>query len=133
MTGLSFDWEAAARRPVLAVTGCNQRRMNDGSLAWDALALVLGDDAITLTASQDSDEIVLAHTSEPRDASWNAVPALADLVGKPLGWCWLGRNSRGYQDTFTIALGEAVPDALQPRIAFLAEGSSLSCFDLAPR
>lgn len=133
MPGLEFNWEAAAEKPVLAVLGRDERRMVDGSLAWAALVLVIGDDAIALTVTGDTDEIVVARTSAPNEPHWQAVPALADLVGKPLGWCWLGTNSQGYQDTFTVALGEVVPTALQPRITFLAEGASLSCFDLTPR
>ena len=32
----------------------------------------------------------------------------------------------------TIAFGDVVPDALEPRCTFLAAASSLSCFDLVP-
>jgi hypothetical protein len=91
--------------------------MSDGSLAWDALAFVVGDDAVVLTVT----------------AGCTPVRALGDVVGKPLGWCWVATSYRGYQDSFTLALGDVVPDALQPRLTFLGKGSSLSCFGLAPR
>jgi Family of unknown function (DUF6334) len=133
MPDLQFDWEAVAHRPVLAVLGRNQRRMSDGSLAWDALALALGDDAVVLTITADTDEIIVSHQTTPGGEEWVAVSALADAMGKPLGWCWFGTNYRGYRDSFTLALGDVVPDALRPRLTFLAEASSLSCFDLMPR
>lgn len=133
MSDLKFDWETVGDKAVLAVTGRNQRRMDDGSLAWDALALRVGDDAVVLTVTANSDEIVVSHEPAPDGEGWDAISALADAVGKPLGWCWVGTNYRGYRDSFTLAFGNVVPDALQPRLTFLAEASSLSCFDLTPR
>jgi len=133
MSDLQFDWEAVVHRPVLAVVGRNQRRMNDGSVAWGALAFAVGDDAVVLTVTPDTDEIVASHEPKPDGDGWLVVSALADAVGKPLGWCWVGTNYRGYCDSFTLAFGDIVPEALQPRLTFLAEASSLSCFDLTPR
>ncbi len=83
MSGLNFEWEAVADKSVLAVMGRNQRRMNDGSLAWDALALTIGDDAVVLTVTADTDEIVVSHEPTPDGEGWDAVSALADAVGKP--------------------------------------------------
>jgi hypothetical protein len=61
--------------------------MSDGSLAWDALSVVVGDDAIVLTVTADTDEIVVSHEPAPDGDGWDVVSALADAVGKPLGWC----------------------------------------------
>lgn len=133
MSDLGFDWEAVVHRPVTAVVGRNEREMSNGSLAWDALALAVGNEAVVLTVTDDTDEIVVANEPAPNDEGWNVVTALGDAVGKPLGWCWVGMNYRGYRDSFTLAFGDGVPDALQPRFMFLAEGSSLSCFDVKPR
>lgn len=133
MSDLQFDWEAVVHKSVVAVIGRNQRRMSDGSLAWDALALALGDDAVLLTVTADTDEIIVSHEPAPDGGGWTVVSDLADAVGKPLGWCWVGTNYRGYRDSFTLAFGDVLPDALQPRLTFLAEASSLSCFDLTPR
>lgn len=133
MSGLSFDWEAVAHKPVIAVLAMHERRMSDGSLAWNALALALGDDAVVLTVTAETDEFVISHQPAPDREGWAVVPALADVVGKPLGWCWVGTNYLGYRDSFTVAFGDIVPDALQPRLTFLAEASSFSCFDLMRR
>lgn len=133
MSALSFDWEDVSHEQVLAVAGRSERRMNDGSLAWDALAFKFGASAVVLTVTADTDEIVVAHEAAPEGEDWKPVTALADAIGTPLGWCWVGTNHRGYRDSFTLALGDVVPNALQPRFTFLAEGSALTCFDLKPR
>ena len=132
MSELQFDWEVVAQRPVLAVVGRNERRMSDGSVTWDALAFAVGDDAVVLTVTADTDEIVVAHEPTPEGQGWIAVSTLGMAVGKPLGWCWVGTNYRGYHDSFTLALGEGLL-ALHPRLTLLAEGSSLFCFDLTLR
>jgi hypothetical protein len=132
MSGLQFDWEAVAHKPVLAVLGVNERRMSGGALAWDALALALGETAVVLRVINDTDEFVVSHEPAPDGESWVGTLAFEDAIGKPLGWCWVGTNYLGYRDSFTLALGDVVPDALQPRLTFLAEASSLSCFDLKP-
>lgn len=131
--GLQFDWDAVALKAVLQVIGRNERSMSDGSLAWDALALAVGQGADILTVTADTDEIVVTHEPAPHGEDWVVVPALADAVGKMLGWCWVATNYRGYRDSFTVALGDAVPVAVEPRLTFLAVASSLSCFDLTPR
>ena|SRR5690349_378374 len=94
---------------------------------------VLGfDRAVVLTVNVDTDEIAVVDEPTPDGEAWVTVAALEDAIGKPLGWCWVGTNYRGYNDTFTIAFGDEVPDALQPRWTFLGEGSSLSCFEMVP-
>jgi hypothetical protein len=97
-----------------------------------ALALVIGHDGVVLTVTADTDEIVVAHEPAPEAQDWEAVPALKCAVGKTLGWCWVGTNYLGYRDSFILALGDVVPDALKPRLAFLGEACSISCFDLTP-
>lgn len=133
MSVLQFDWEAVAHGSISAVLGRNERALADGSLAWDALAFVIGDRAVVLKVNADTDEILVAHEATPKPDDWQAVAPLADVIGKPLGWSWVGFNHRGYPDSFGLALGDVVPDALQPRLMFLSEGAALSCFDLTPR
>lgn len=133
MSDLSFDWEAVAHKSVSAIIGRNERRMSDGTLRWDALALTFGDDAVVLNVTADTDEIVVSHEPTPDAKGWVGVSALTNMLGKPLGWCWMGTNYLGYCDSFTLAFGDVVADALQPRLTFLAEGCSLSCFDVRPR
>jgi hypothetical protein len=133
MSALNFDWEEVSAKAVLAVVGRGERCMDDGSLAWSALAFAVGTGALVLTVTPDTDEIVVAHEPGLQGEEWKSVTALADVVGKPLGWCWVGKNYRGYRDSLTLALGDVVPGALQPRLTFLAKGASLACFDLQPR
>lgn len=132
MSDLGFDWEAVTDKPITAVAGRNERRMSDGSLAWDALALTVGDRAVVLTVDADLDELRVTHEAPPKGDGWETVTALERIVGKPLGWCWLGENYRGYRDSFTLAFGDVVADALEPRLTFLSEGSLLRCFNLIP-
>jgi hypothetical protein len=132
MSDLNFDWEAVADKTVEAVIGRCERRMTDGSLAWEALALAIGRDAIVLTVTADTDEINVSREPAPEGDDWMAVPALGEIVGRPLGWCWVATNSRGYRDSFTLAFGDPATHALRPRLTILAEASSLTCFDLTP-
>ena len=133
MSVLQFDWEAVAHGSITAVLGQNERAMSDGSLAWNALAFVVDDRAVVLTVNADNDEIAVAHEAVPEGNAWRPAESLSDLVGQPLGWSWVGFNHRGYADSFTLALGNAVPNALQPRLMFLGEGAALSCFEVTSR
>jgi hypothetical protein len=99
----------------------------------DAVAFVLGERAVVLKATGDTDEISVAHEATPEGDGWQSVVSLADVIGNPLGWSWVGFNYRGYADSFTLALGDLVPDALQPRLMFVSEGAALTCFEVTPR
>ncbi len=133
MPDLKFDWEAVKDKAVVAVLGRNQMHTSDCSLAWDALALVVDDNAIVLTVTADTDEIVVSLDSVPDGDDWKEVSVLADVVGSPLGWCWVSSNYRGYRDSFVLAYGQTGPYALEPRLTILAEACSLSCYDMKPR
>ncbi len=71
-------------------------------------------------------------TDKPSGEGWEPISSFSFAQGQPLGWCWVGINSQGYKDSFTLAFGDVVPLALQPRCTFVAEASSLICYDLAP-
>ena len=129
---LQFEWDSVTHLAISAIAGQNERETNDGSLSWDALAFGLGDRAVVLTINADTDEIMVSHETMPEGDEWHPVAALAHIVGQSLGWSWIGTNYRGYTDSFTLGLGDVVPDALQPRLMFLGEASSLSCFEVTP-
>ena len=93
MSVLQFDWETVAHKKVQSVVGRNERRMSDGSFAWDALAFVVDDGAVVLTVTADTDEIVVGHELAPQ--GWDETAGLREAIGKPLGWCWVGVNYRG--------------------------------------
>lgn len=129
---LRVDWDRVDGSIVTDVRGENPLTLTDGSGSWDAVAICIGDRVLSITVEPDTDQIIVELGNLPRDAEWTAIPSLAFAIGKPLGWCWVGINCQGYKDSFTLAFGDIVPDALQPRCTFLAEASSLSCFDLVP-
>ncbi len=130
MSTLSFDWETVSGTDVIAVVGIRERRLNDGALTWDQVALILGKQAILLSVNVDTDEVLVTLSHPPRGEGWCDIGVFAPLIGAPLGWCWVGTNYRGYSDSFTLAFGAALPDALEPKLTFMSEGSALVCFQM---
>lgn len=130
---LRFDWDEVGHQKITDVLGLNAVVMDDGSVRWAAVAICLGSSAVLLTVEPDTDQVVVERDTSPSGGGWEAIPSFEFAINRPLGWSWIGINSQGYKDSFTIALGDIVPDALQPRCTFLAEASYLSCFDLIPR
>jgi hypothetical protein len=130
---LRFDWDEVDEHRITEVLGLNAVIMNDGSSRWDAVAICLGSTAVVLTVEPDTDQVVVARQISPSGRGWEPILSFEFAITKALGWSWIGINSQGYKDSFTIALGDVVPDALQPRCTFVAEASGLSCFDLIPR
>jgi hypothetical protein len=125
---LRFDWELVLGIPISAVVG----RRDEGG-RWEAVAFVVGAGAVVLTVNDDTDEIVVSLEAVSDTADWDEFAALSHVVGRPFGWCWCGTNWRGYHDAFIAAFGSAVPgDALEPRVMFVGEASSLSCLELTP-
>jgi hypothetical protein len=130
---LRFDWDDVADQIVTAVLGLNGMAMDDGSARWDAVAICIDQMAVMLTVEPDTDQIMVSHEAPPSGDEWKRISSFDFADGKPLGWCWIGINSQGYKDSFTIALGDVVPDAIRPRFVFLAEASGLCCLDLVQR
>ena len=133
-TMLQFDWDDVHGSPVVAILGDSEQRMNDGSLAWCSVAIVLASRAVILSVNEDTDEIIvsLGDANAVQGGAWRPVAGLQFLVGEALAWCWIGRNWRGYLDAFTLAFGGFAPDALEPRVMFVGEASSLTCHLLQP-
>jgi len=131
MASLNFDWEIVAGSYVAAIIGRNERRMNDASFAWDKIAFVLGQNAVILTVSDDTDEVIVNLSAAPTGDDWLKVAPLNRFVSKQLGWCWEVTNYLGYSDGFIVAFGDVVPDALEPNLTFLGEGAAITCFQMA--
>jgi hypothetical protein len=134
-TVVQFDWEEVQEIPIQSVRGLEQRIMKDGSLSYESIAFVLGDRAVMLTVNVDFDEISVTLNNTFDAGQWTEVPSLTLMRGRMFGWCWVGTNSQGYQDAFTIALVDVVNwpttvSALTPRLMFLAEGASLTCMEI---
>ncbi len=130
---IRFDWAEVADERVTDVLGLDATIMNDGSARWDAVAICVGTTAVMVTVEPDTDQVIVSRAAPPSGKGWERIPSFDFAIAKPLGWSWIGTNSQGHKDSFTIAVGDVVPDALTPRCTFLAEGSALTCFDLAPR
>lgn len=130
MAFLDFDWELVSGRHVVAFMGRNERRMDHAGVVWDELAIVLGENAVILSVNDDTDEITVTLCSMPSGNDWLKVEPLSRYATKKLGWCWEITNYRGYSDGFIVAFGDVLPDAIEPKLTFLGEGSAIACFQM---
>jgi hypothetical protein len=128
-----FDWDDVADHTITEVLGLNAAVMDDGAARWDAVAICLGSTAVVVTVEPDTDQIIVSREAPPTGDGWELISSFEFAVAKPIGWSWIGINYLGYKDSFTIALGGVVPDALTPRCTFIAAATSLTCLDLVPR
>ena len=116
-TMLQFDYEEAHRQNVVAVLG-----QRDGHAGWQAMAIITEGDAVVLRVDPNSDEIALTFEPAPdSDAGWIEILEMADVIGAPLGWCWVGRNYRGYLAMFTLSFS-----GLEPQFCFVAEAGTMT-------
>lgn len=128
-TMLQFDWEEVNGANIAAVLATGSTAMNDGSLACDRIALVVGAKAVVLRVNEDTDEIIvtLEEATAFAGPTWRTLDQLAEMASRSLGWCWVGQNYLGYLDTFTIAL-----QGIDPAYSFTGAGSRLHCARLTP-
>ena len=119
---LQFDWEAAEGATVAAVVAKEARGLSDGSLECREIASVLGAKAVVLRVNDDTDEVIVTLEDFASNSEWQPLGPLQEIVSRTLGWCWIGRNYRGYLDTFTIAL-----DGIDPAFCFTGVASTLQC------
>jgi hypothetical protein len=101
--------------------------MNDGSLDCAMIALVLETKAVTIRVNQDTDELIVSLEDYAICHGLMPLEPLGDVVSRTLGWCWVGRNYRGYLDTFTIGI-----DGIDPAYSFTGAGSSIQCGRITP-
>ena len=121
-TMLQFDWEAVEGSTVAAVVAKEARGLNDGNLVYREIAFVLGARAVVLRVNADTDEVIVTLEDFASSSEWQPLVPLQEVVSRTLGWCWEGRNYRGYLDTFTIAL-----DGIDPALCFTGVASTLQC------
>jgi hypothetical protein len=126
---LRFDWKEVDWQVVSAVLGQSETTLNDGTLGWDAIALVVDDRAVTLTVNIDTDELIVSQGPLPTGEGerWSDIAALEDIVGHKIGWCWTAKNSQGYFDAFAIAF-----DGIEPNYLFVGIASSIHCSRILP-
>jgi hypothetical protein len=131
-TALRFDWNDVAHQCITRVLGKHPCILSDGSASWDAVAICIDDKFVIISTEPDTDQIEITLSKELWGDGWEVIPSFSFAVAQPLGWCWVGMNSQGYKDSFTLAFGGIVGAALEPRCTFIVEASTISCFDLVP-
>lgn len=112
---LQFDYEMVEGEIVTAVVGQADEIGN-----WWSVAILLGSRALVLRVDEDSDEISATLEAAPTGYSWVPVKPMQLAVGNALGWCWIGRNYRGYLDMFTVSFS-----GLEPQFLFVGMASAL--------
>ena len=116
-TMLQFDYEEVHGRTVSGVVG-----RKHGPADWGSIAFVIEDRAVVLRVDPDTDEVIVTLEDASDLASgWDECAEIADAIGSELGWCWIGRNYRGYLDMFTLSFS-----GTNPQICFLGEASTLT-------
>jgi hypothetical protein len=125
---LQFDWKEVEGTAITAVMAKRARRASDRSLECDEIALVLGAKAVVLRVHPDTREVIVTHEDfGTNGAGWQRLDQLDEIVSRPLGWCWIGRNYRGYLDTFSLGL-----DGMTPAYSFTGAAASLQCARVIP-
>lgn len=114
-TILQFDYETVEGETVTAVLG-----QADGNGSWWSVAILLGSRALILRVDEDSDQISVALEASPEGADWTSLEQMQVAIGNALGWCWIGRNYRGYLDMFAVSFS-----GLEPQFLFIGEASAL--------
>lgn len=127
-TMLQFDWEEVDGAAVSAVIAKGESRLNDGALICDEIAFMLGGRAVVLRVNPDTDEVTVSlEVLEVNKIGWRPLDQLKEIVSHELGWCWEGRDYRGYLDTFTLAF-----NGIQPAYCFVGVASTLHISQLKP-
>ena len=120
---LQFDYDEVNGQRVTAVLG---RR--EGTTGWREIAVVIRGRALLLRVDSDTDEIAVELEAAPEATQgWLAVADLSDFAGSELGWCWVGRNYRGYLDMFTLSFS-----GLEPQVCFTGEAATISIRRILP-
>lgn len=115
-TMLQFDYAEVDGQLVTGVVG-----IRAASGDWWAIAVIMRGRAVVLRVDPDTDEIIATLEKSIHLADgWDNVAELNYAIGLALGWCWIGRNYRGYLDMFILSFS-----GLDPQVCFIAEASTL--------
>jgi uncharacterized protein DUF6334 len=122
---LNFDYELLHGQRVTSIKGSGVQRGKDGSTVCEKVAVLLERTALIISVNEDTDEVVVQEAEglwilAGHSSSWTNLELLSEYLGRELGWCWVGRNYRGYADTFVLSFS-----GLEPEIAFCGVASSL--------
>jgi hypothetical protein len=84
---LRFDYRIAEDKTVTSVLA---ERMNDAPAMVVRIAIVMGDDVLSIAVDPDTDQVFVEFGPMPaadEDASWAPIHELDDMVGRQIGWC----------------------------------------------
>ena len=87
---LQFDWEEVEGKAVSEISGQAAKVLDDGSICWTAIAVIIGGLAVTIEIDPDTDELSVGLKSVPTSEAWVPIDALAKYRSKKLGWCLHG-------------------------------------------
>jgi hypothetical protein len=82
-----------------------------------------------MRVNDDTDEVIvsLEDAATISGSEWQELEQLKEVVSRKLGWCWIGRNYRGYLDVFTFAV-----NGIDPAYSFIGMASCLHCTRVTP-
>jgi hypothetical protein len=122
---LNFDYELLHGQRIVAIRASGIKTFaSDASTVCDEVAICLTDSALVVSVDLDTDQIKLQRIDDPEAlaglSAWDTFELLQDYVGQELGWCWVGRNYRGYADTFVMSFA-----GIEPQVALVGAASTL--------
>ena len=126
ITMLQFDFNEVIGSIVSSVTGTNPLIMGDGTSRYDAIDITIERHVIQISVNHNTDEVSVDLIPLPSLAS-RGLAILADIIGQPIEWCWIGRDYRGYLDMFTLSCS-----GITPQFSFVGAGSSVQVFTVNP-
>lgn len=125
---LSFDYELLHGQRVVSIRGRELQRSQNGFAACEEVAICLERDALIISVNVDTDEIILRKEDDLASLSsdqWQDLEMLSKYIGQDLGWCWVGRNYRGYADLFLLSF-----EAVEPHLAFCGAASVVWFYEM---
>lgn len=127
---LAFDWDEVDGQDVTDIVGRKVGKLQNGTTEADRIAIVLGDRHVEISVNIDTDELRVALMDREAPRGWTQIAALADHIGRPLGWAWEGKNHRGYADVFLVSFSGTPGDRLRtspldPDVLFIGCASAV--------
>jgi hypothetical protein len=125
---LQFDWDEVHGEFLRSSLGVNALHMDDGTIVFEAIVFHLRNCALHISVSVDTDEMIISKLdlSDPLLTAYAEtvdIPFMSVFNGKKLGWCWVGRNYRGYKDCFIVSFSD-----LDPQIMFVGMAATVHTY-----
>ena len=122
---MNFNYDAIHGQKVTAFFGRNRRSGDDGKFSCEEVAICHPNSVATISVTANTDEIVLRLCEDITSLTsgkpgWAALSQFDEYVGAELGWCWMGKNYLGYEDTIVFSFA-----GVEPQIAICGVASFL--------